>query len=155
MGDHDHDFGILLGLAYQRFVDELRAHLAEAGFSGVGGSFGYVLRALDRQALTTSQLASRLGITSQGAAKIVDDMVAGGYVERRPDPGDGRQKQLFLSPRGEAVLAAARRFHRSFEQDLAAELGPRRTGTLRAALSSIVEREPGAVDRRTRLLRPL
>jgi hypothetical protein len=106
MGDQDHDFGILLGLAYQRFVDELGAHLSQAGFAGVGGSFGYVLRALAQQPLTTSQLA-------------------------------------------------ARRFHRNFEQDLAAELGPRRAGTLRAALSGIVEREPGVVERRTRLLRPL
>jgi DNA-binding MarR family transcriptional regulator len=151
----DHDFGILLGLAYQRFVDELRAHLGEAGFIDLGGSFGYVLRALDQQPLTTSQLAARLGITSQGAAKIVDDMVAAGYVERRPDPGDGRQKQLFLSVRGSAVLAAARRFHRDFEQGLAGELGTRRAGELRAALTRIVERQPGAVDRGARLLRPL
>jgi DNA-binding MarR family transcriptional regulator len=155
MGDQDHDFGILLGLAYQRFVDELGTHLSQAGFTGVGGSFGYVLRALAQQPLTTSQLAARLGITSQGAAKIVDDMVAAGYLERRPDPGDGRQKQLVLSQRGQALLAAARRFHRNFERDLAAELGPRRAGTLRAALSGIVERAPGAVERRSRLLRPL
>ena len=163
MGDHDqghdseqgHDFGILLGLAYQRFVDELRARLGEAGFTGVGGSVGYVLRALDQQPLTTSQLAARLRITSQGAAKIVDDMVAAGHLERRPDPGDGRQKQLFLSPRGAALLAAARRFHRDFEQDLAAELGLRRAGALRAALTAIVERDPATVDPRARLLRPL
>jgi DNA-binding MarR family transcriptional regulator len=156
MDDHgDHDFGILLGLAYQRFVDELRAHLASAGVTDVGGSFGYVLRALDQQPLTTSQLAARLAITSQGAAKIVDDMVASGYVERRPDPGDGRQKQLFLGARGAAVLAAARRFHRDFEQDLAGELGARRARELRAALTRIVERAPGAVDRGARLLRPL
>ena len=91
----------------------------------------------------------------QGAAKIVDDMVAAAYVERRPDPGDGRQKQLFLSRRGQAVLAAARRFHRDFEHGLAGELGARPAAALRAALTSIVEREPAAVDRPTRVLRPL
>jgi DNA-binding MarR family transcriptional regulator len=155
MNDHDHDFGILLGLAYQQFADELRAHLAEAGFADVGTSFGYVVRALARQRLTTSQLAARLRITSQGSAKIVDEMAAAGYVERRPDPGDGRQKQLLLTPRGEALLAAARRFHRAFERDLAAELGSRRVATLRAALTRIVDREPAAVDQHTRLLRPL
>src|SRR6476659_5066628 len=84
------DFGILLGLAYSAFVDELRAHLAKSGFDRLNRSFGYVARALVDDTLSLRELADRLGITSQGALKIVDDMEANHYLERSPDPGDGR-----------------------------------------------------------------
>jgi len=34
------DFGILLGLSYQAFVDELRAALATEGFNDMSPSYG-------------------------------------------------------------------------------------------------------------------
>ena len=36
----DTDIGILLGLAYAGFVDELRADLAARGFADLGPSYG-------------------------------------------------------------------------------------------------------------------
>jgi len=118
-----HDLGILLALAYQRFVEELHAELATTGVSEVGRSDGYVFRALDEGPLTVSVLAGRLGVSKQGAAQIVADMEARGLVRRRPDPTDGRARLLELTDRGRGVLETARRFHRAFEQRLVAELG--------------------------------
>lgn len=135
------DLGILLGLAYQRFVAELNTHLAAAGFAGIGSSFGYVFRILLDGELTTSQLAGRLGITAQGAAKLVNEMTGNGYVARRPDPGDARQKQVRLTARGRAAVAAARAFHEDFERQLAAELGARSVATLRKVLGTVVDRD--------------
>src|SRR6185503_3809478 len=102
--------GILLALAYQEFVRELREAHAAQGFDDLGRSDGYVFRALAARATTVGELATRLGISKQGAAQIVDDMVARGYVRRRPDPTDGRAQLLSLTARGDAALAAARRF---------------------------------------------
>ena len=48
------DLGILLGLAYQSFVDELRADLAGRGFDDLGKAYGYVFRALGAGALNLS-----------------------------------------------------------------------------------------------------
>ncbi|MGX1811904.1 MarR family winged helix-turn-helix transcriptional regulator, partial [Nocardia sp. NPDC055321] len=124
------DFGILLGQAFHGFVAALHAHLAEHGHHVLGASYGYVLRSLDENALTASQLGERLGITAQGAAKIVDEMVGHGYVERRPDPNDKRAKLLQLSERGRATLDLVRAFHAAYERDLAARrgAGPRAAG---------------------------
>src|SRR5262249_2715023 len=61
------DLGILLALAFQQFVAELREHLGEQGFDDLARSDGYVFRALDAAPLTTSALADRLGVTKQGA----------------------------------------------------------------------------------------
>lgn len=127
----DIDFGILLGLAYGAFVDEMRAELAQKGFDDLGRSYGYVFRVLGDGDRSLSELAALLGMTLPGAGKIVDEMEARGYLERRPDRSDRRVKRLRLSSRGRAALRAARAFHRRFERRLSDG------GALRAALEGI------------------
>lgn len=131
------DLGILLGLGYQSFVDELRADLARRGFADLGKAYGYVFRALGAGALNLRQLARQLDMTDQGAAKIIDEMAARGYVERRPDPADGRSKTLVLARRGRAALAAARRFHAAYERRLIRRSSAADVATLRRILSLI------------------
>src|SRR5215470_12409074 len=94
------DLGILLALAYQQFVVELREAHAKAGFGDTGRSDGYVFRALATGPMTVNDLAARLQISKQGAGQIVDDMQRRGYVQRRPDPSDGRARLVSLSERG-------------------------------------------------------
>lgn len=120
-----HDFGILLGLAYQAFVDELRAALERGGFSDLTPTVGYVVRAIAASRVPPSQrdLAAHLGITDQGAGKIVNDLVARGFVVRRSNPRDARANAIHLAPRGRRLLAAARRFHARFEADLVRQVG--------------------------------
>jgi DNA-binding MarR family transcriptional regulator len=142
------DFGILLGLAFQSFSDELRADLARRGFTDLGKSYGLVFRALADEALHLNELAHYLGITAQGASKLIDEMAERGYVERVPDPKDGRAKRLELAPRGRSVLAHARRFHRSYERQLRERLGPRLAGDVRSALEGML----GAGSTRLRAL---
>jgi hypothetical protein len=92
------DFGILLGLAFQTFSDELRQSLHARGFDDLGRSYGYFFRALADGPLRLHELSPGLGITNQGAMKIVDEMADRGYLERRPDPEDGRAKLISLAP---------------------------------------------------------
>jgi MarR family transcriptional regulator for hemolysin len=132
------DFGIVLGLAYQSFVEQLNAALAQRGFTDIRPAFGYVLRALADQPLTSGQLATRLAITAQGAGKLVDLMVEAGYVERQLDTTDRRTRWLHLTPRGQAALAAAREIHHDIELKLVAKLGAEPMGTLREVLEHVV-----------------
>ncbi|MEV0249155.1 MarR family winged helix-turn-helix transcriptional regulator [Nocardia sp. NPDC050712] len=133
----DLDLGILLGLGYQQFVHEMRESLAAQGFGDAGPAYGYVFRNLDRAAMNISELADRLTITKQGAAQLVDEMEKRGYVQRRPDPSDGRAKLLYLSDKGNRALAAARRFHRDTERELVKTQGAEAVRTLRALLETI------------------
>lgn len=141
------DFGILLLLACQEFVAELRATLAEQGFEEQGRSDGYVLRALGAKAMTVSELAERLEISKQGAGQIVDDMERRGYVERRADPSDGRARLLYLSERGRAALSAARRFHQRYERRLVREHGGEAVARLRELLAAMAGEEQAADPR--------
>ncbi|MFB8003580.1 MarR family winged helix-turn-helix transcriptional regulator [Nocardia sp. NPDC056000] len=147
------DFGVLLGQAYQGFVQELHAHLAAHGHEVLGASYGYVLRTLAESALTASQLGEHLGITAQGAAKVVDEMVRHGYVERHPDPTDKRAKLLHLSDRGRDMLDTVRAFHADYERRLIARAGADQIASVRAVLGEIISTatDPAA----TRAFRPL
>ena len=151
----EHDFGILLGLAYNAFVDDLNAHLREAGFEDIGRSFGYVFRLLADDDMTLRDVAAALEMTSQGAMKIIDEMEATGYVERVPDAIDGRVKRLRLTGRGQSALRTARRFHRDEERRLARRIGGGDAAIVRAALEGLIEGAPGGAARPPRThLRP-
>jgi DNA-binding MarR family transcriptional regulator len=139
------DLGILLGLAYQAFTDQLRGALAAQGFTDLGGAYGYVFRVLADEELSQRALAARLGITDQGMAKILGEMVERGYVERRADPDDARVKRLRLARRGRQALAAARRFHAAFEARLVAGEGAAAVRGLRRLLE-VVGQSGGADD---------
>jgi DNA-binding MarR family transcriptional regulator len=149
----DTDLGILLGLAFQQFVTELNEHLAQCGFDDLGRSDGYVFRALDADALTTSALADRLGVSKQGAGQLVEDMTRRGYVQSRHDPSDGRARLLELTSRGRRALAAARDFHRGYETRLARRHGRGHVDDLRAVLTAMAPTHgDGALDPRLRAL---
>jgi DNA-binding MarR family transcriptional regulator len=133
------DFGILLGLSYARFVEELRTVLFTAGFDDLGTNDGYVVRILADSPISTSDLAREMAITKQGAAQVVADLEARGYVTRRPHPVDRRTQLVALSTRGEALLAAARRFHRQYERTLARRVGADAVADTRRVLTAVVD----------------
>jgi DNA-binding MarR family transcriptional regulator len=141
-----HDFGIVLGLAYQGFVGHLHAYLARYGFGKAGPTVGYVVRAIAEGPLNQRQLSKRLGITDQGTMKIIDDLERQGFVVRVADPDDARARRLELGQRGKALLRVARRFHARFERELAKDLGTS-VATTRRVLEHIVAHAPGEAGR--------
>jgi DNA-binding MarR family transcriptional regulator len=131
------DLGVLLTIAVGVFKDRLHAHLAAAGYDDLGPSFGFVFRSLAERELSLAELATMLGITPQGALKIVNEMVAKDYVERQDDADDRRVRRLVLTTRGRAALKEARRFHARAERALVAELGTTRVAGARAVLEAL------------------
>jgi DNA-binding MarR family transcriptional regulator len=64
-----------------------------------------VLGYLSREGpMTTSALASRQQVRHQSMAATVKELEDRGYVERRPDPSDGRSTLITIGPGGEARL---------------------------------------------------
>ncbi|CAN5853751.1 hypothetical protein BH11MYX3_BH11MYX3_10480 [soil metagenome] len=137
------DFGIELALAYQALVVELHAELARHDLTGLGSSYGYILRTVDEGPINQRQLAERLDISDQAIGKVVTEMVRRKFLKRRVDPADARARQLVLGPRGEDTLRHARKFHATFEASLVDELGGDVAAT-RRVLTHIIERAGGA-----------
>jgi DNA-binding MarR family transcriptional regulator len=73
--------------------------------------------------VTISQIGRELGITRQGASKIVASLRDRGYVALSPSPTDRREKIVKPTPRALQFLAAQRVAARRIEARVHAELG--------------------------------
>jgi len=108
-------------VGYQRRLDE---DMAAAGFADRGFPDGRVLRMCSGPTETTvSHIGRELGITRQGASKIVAGLRDRRYVTMRSSATDGREKIVTLTPRAVAYLAAQRKAARAIERRLRNDLG--------------------------------
>jgi len=88
-------------------IDELHRRLAQRGHPDVRPAHGYAFQAIGAEGTTAGELGQRLGVTKQAAGQMVDDLIRLGYVERGPDPSDGRRRLVTLTPRGVDCLRAS------------------------------------------------
>ncbi|HEY2636347.1 MAG TPA: MarR family transcriptional regulator [Solirubrobacteraceae bacterium] len=65
------------------------------------------LRALAPAPLRLGQLAEAVEVRAPSAVALVDGLMAGGHVARRPDPADARASLIELTPGGRRVLRTA------------------------------------------------
>lgn len=98
--------------------------LAAAGFADQRFPEGRVLVMCATPGGTTiSDVGRRLGITRQGAGKIVARLREGGYLNVSASATDGREKVLSLTPRAEQFLATLQEAGRSAEARLREQIG--------------------------------
>lgn len=136
---------MLLALAYVTFAEDLRVHMASAGYAGFTTRHGSVLRILLQGGpLSLRLLADRLRMSSQATLKLVDQMAAAGVVARARSHDDGRVRLVRLTDSGREALARAGAFHDRFESELADKLGSD-AAAARRVLESIAERAPVVV----------
>ncbi len=98
---------LLLG-GFRTLVDGAHALLAERGHPGVRPAHGFTLQAVGTGA-TASEIAVRLGVSKQAAAKTVALLEQQGYVARSGDPADSRRRTVVATERGRDLLAASAR----------------------------------------------
>ena len=79
-----------------RFLDLRFAHLQVWGNVGIEG-------------IRLTALADRANLGLPACSELVNELQEGGYLERRPDPRDGRAKLIFPTPKGREVLEMAGR----------------------------------------------
>ena len=65
------------------------------------------LNATEDRRLRMRELASRTVLSRTRVSRLVDDLVAEGYVSRAPDPADGRVSFAVLTPAGRTALRKA------------------------------------------------
>jgi DNA-binding MarR family transcriptional regulator len=130
---------------------ELQTGLSGQGFSDLRPGHGCVFSYVDEEGTRLTDLAERSGLTKQSVGEVVADLERQGYVERVPDPQDGRAKIIRLTPHGAEALAAANRGFADIERRYAAALGEQRYAQFRAALVELYELtradEPGHARR--------
>jgi DNA-binding MarR family transcriptional regulator len=70
-------------------------------------------------------------------AQLVAHLEAHGYVERVPDPADGRAKLVRATARGSEVFTAVRGFIADIDTRLAARMGEAKVRQLRLLLEEL------------------
>jgi DNA-binding MarR family transcriptional regulator len=127
----------LLSMVVSAGLDELHEELAAHGHDRLRPVHGYALNAILNGSRTASEIAPRLGMTKQGAAKLVQHLLEHGYVEEGGDQ-DGRRKPLILTDRGEGAIALSVAIQQAIEDRWSAIAGTDSMSTARRALESVV-----------------
>src|SRR5581483_10837004 len=140
------DFAILVVGSARAVTDRLGQALERAGIDDMRPSFGFVIRALAERDRTLTELAELLAVTKQAAIKVVDEMEARGFVERRPDPHDRRAKVLALTEKGRRVRRTALAASRRMEAELRRDLDDAQVDALRSVLLRFLERHGALAD---------
>ena len=133
----------LLNLAFDDFCEDLERRVADTPYSDIRITHGCVFGNIDPEGSRLTDLAERARMTKQSVGEVTSDLEQRGYVERVPDPSDGRAKIIRLTERGRAAQALGVGLIDEIEQEWAERFGAERVTALREALETITgERLP-------------
>lgn len=132
--------GWLMFIGFRTAEDRIVAALAEAGYADITRAQARLLAGLDLDGTRLVVLADRARIPKQTALALVNGLEAAGYVERVPDPSDGRARLIRLTTHGRGVLPVAIAEETRIEADWQALLGVRRMRALRRTLWELAVR---------------
>jgi DNA-binding MarR family transcriptional regulator len=129
-------------------IEKMFVRMADAGFGDVREGHGCVFGFIDvEHGSRLTDLAERAGLTKQAVGEAVAELERKGYIERLPDPEDGRAKIIKLTERGREACLTGRRLFAEVEREWAEQLGPDLVEGLREAAERIVDLEIAPVRR--------
>lgn len=131
--------GALLRLPYEALSRRVYARLSESGYPDIRLSHSSVFRHVLPAGSRITALAERAQMTKQSMAYLVESLAAGGYVEIRDDPDDGRAKLVKLTAKGRRVQSALLALSAEAEEECAQLLGREKMRQLRLLLEGWVD----------------
>jgi DNA-binding MarR family transcriptional regulator len=121
-------------------VDDMFNRMSDNGFIDVREGHGCVFGFIDMEhGSRLTDLAERSGLTKQAVGEAVAELERKGYLERVPDPEDGRAKIIKLSERGVEAALTGQRLFAEIEAEWAERYGEDRVADLRACCEQIAE----------------
>jgi len=135
----------LLSVAFDDFCEGLEQRLADTPYNDIRISHGCVFGNIEPDGSRLTELAERARMTKQSVGEVTSDLEQRGYVERVPDPSDGRAKIIRLTERGRAAQALGIGLIDDLEQEWGERFGAERVAALREALELITSERAAAV----------
>jgi len=89
------------------------------------------------EGINQAPLAEAMEIQPITLARLIDRLEAGGWVERRPDPGDRRAVRLFLTPKAQPILTELRDAAEAVHEETCANMSVAEFEQLLASLEKI------------------
>ena len=134
----DPSLGVLLFLPYRHLEQRVLGAVQAAGHP-ITLAQARVFQRIDHDGSRLTDLAAAAQVTKQTAGFLVDQLVAGGYVERVPDPTDARARLIRITARGYEVVAVARPVQTAVEEEWRAHVGAEEYDRLRRTLLRLRE----------------
>jgi DNA-binding MarR family transcriptional regulator len=131
--------GVLLFLPYRAMEQRVFERLAEAGFDDFTPAQARVFARIAPEGSRLTDLAAQAGITKQSTGFLVDQLEHAGYVQRVPDPADGRARLVRIAERGARSVEISRGIVAEVEAEWTAHLGASRMEQLRGLLTDLRE----------------
>jgi DNA-binding MarR family transcriptional regulator len=147
LGPGQYALGMALRRAQAGYRRQVNEELAAAGFGQRRFPDGRVLLMCAAPGETTiSDIGRGLGITRQGASKIVAGLRDRGYLEVTPSAADGREKILTLTPQAVRYLQAIRSAAGVIEAKLLREIGSGGLAQFFRTLHVLADGEPAPAE---------
>ena len=132
------NIGLLLFIPYRDLENRILAAVNAAGFD-VTVAQARVLMRVDPEGTRLTVLAEAAQVTKQTAGFLVDQLEKAGYVERVPDPTDGRARLVRVTEKAQSAVPVANAEMARIEAEWEQHVGKRRMGQLREALEKLGE----------------
>jgi DNA-binding MarR family transcriptional regulator len=110
------------------------------GIVGMQPAYPRLLGNLDTEGTRIGALARRMGTTRQAATQLAREIERAGFVERQPDPTDGRGIIIRFTPKGRAGLACAVGVMAEIEAEYAAAIGQADMTHLKESLALLLSK---------------
>jgi DNA-binding MarR family transcriptional regulator len=131
-------------------VRHVEQGLARAGHAAIRQAHLPVFEYIDRvHGSRITYLAAHANVTVQAMGELIDHLTRQGYVERVPDPSDGRAKLVRLTAEGHAICALAGHLVREIESIWAGYLGAQQFAQLKRLLAELWDAVMAAEQRGT------
>ncbi len=148
------DFAVAAQLTGLTLTERALERLHARGHTPLRVSHGYLFQHLVGGPVTIGELAEQLGVTQQAVSKTVSELTATGYVQRVPDPTDGRVRRVAFTERGHAAVRDAREVRAELVGELNEKLGADRVESARRTLLAALDIVGGTAAVRNRRVRP-
>ena len=133
------NLGLLLFLPYRALETRVFDAVAAAGFDDLTMAQARVLQRIGPNGTRLTELAEAAQVTKQTAGFLVDQLERAGYVERVPDPADGRARLVRITDKAAEAIPIADEEITRIEAEWSSHLGARRMANLRDALTRLRE----------------
>ncbi len=138
VGDRpDSKLRILLREPFFAFSTEVLARLHLAGYTDLRAAHLVVFQHIDPNGSCITDLAVKAQMSKPAMAYLVSHLEQNGYLEREPDPTDGRARLVRLTDRGWREIDDALGIIATMEGELADSLGTSKLATLRRLLGEL------------------
>jgi DNA-binding MarR family transcriptional regulator len=131
--------GALLVLPFSEINRRVFEAYASAGFTDLRPAHTPVFQYLLPQGDRVVDLAARAQTTKQAMGYLVDYLEQAGYLERIPDPNDGRAQIVRRTAKGRKVNRIARETVEKIQKEWAQVIGEEKMAQLLATLRELVE----------------